>query len=62
MCPAGRWRDQSRAIAHVRAALRYSEGHTEEAQNVLRPVYERFTEGYDAADLRQAQALLDQLA
>jgi len=29
---------------------------------LLRPVYDRFTEGFDTADLQAAKALLDALA
>jgi len=43
------------------AELRRDEGHAKEAENILRPVYERFTEGFYTADLQQAQTLLDQL-
>ena len=41
------------------AELRRNEGHTNEAQDILRPVYERSTKGFDTADLRQARAPLD---
>ena len=40
------WRDQARGA---------------EAAELLRPVYGRFTEGFDTADLRTAKALLDDL-
>ena len=33
-----------------------------EARDLLAPVYGWFTEGFDTADLKQAKALLDQLA
>ena len=33
-----------------------------EARNLLAPVYGWFTEGFDTADLKEAKALLDQLA
>jgi predicted ATPase len=33
-----------------------------EARNLLAPVYGWFTEGFDTADLKDAKALLDQLA
>jgi predicted ATPase len=32
-----------------------------DAVDCLQPVYDRFTEGFDTADLRQARTLLDQL-
>jgi predicted ATPase len=33
-----------------------------EARDLLAPVYGWFTEGFDTADLKEAKALLDQLA
>ena len=41
------WRDQSRCG---------------EAHDVLAPVYGWFTEGFDTPDLKEAKALLDELA
>jgi len=32
-----------------------------DAKAILRPVYDRFTEGFDTADLNAAKALLDAL-
>jgi predicted ATPase len=40
------WRDQSRRV---------------EARNLLAPIYHWFTEGFDAPDLKDAKALLEQL-
>ena len=40
------WRDQHRAA---------------EAREILRSVYDRFTEGFDTADLREAKSLLEEL-
>jgi predicted ATPase len=37
-------------------------GRRAEARNLLAPVYGWFTEGFDTADLKEAKALLDQLA
>jgi len=34
----------------------------QQAYNLLAPVYGRFTEGFDTLDLKQAKALLDELA
>ena len=34
----------------------------EQAPDLLAPVYGWFTEGFDTADLKEAKALLDQLA
>jgi DNA-binding winged helix-turn-helix (wHTH) protein/tetratricopeptide (TPR) repeat protein len=66
---------QAMAIAHqqqakgleLRAALRLSrlwqrQGKHQEAHKLLAPVYEWFTEGFDTADLQEAQALLHQLS
>ncbi|MBV9199931.1 MAG: hypothetical protein JOY83_09405 [Alphaproteobacteria bacterium] len=33
-----------------------------EAQDLLAPIYGWFTEGFDAPDLKQAKALLEELA
>ncbi len=56
---------QSRSL-ELRAAvslarLWQSQGKTEEAHDLLAPVYDWFTEGFDTADLKDAQALLDEL-
>ncbi len=40
------WRDQSKVS---------------EARELLAPVYEWFTEGFDTRDLKEAKALLDEL-
>jgi hypothetical protein len=37
-------------------------GRRTEARDLLAPVYCWFTEGFDTADLKDARALLDQLA
>ena len=37
-------------------------GRRAEAVDLLAPVYGWFTEGFDTADLKQAKALLDDLA
>jgi predicted ATPase/DNA-binding winged helix-turn-helix (wHTH) protein len=41
------------------ARLRIAQGRGNEARSLLTPVYERFTEGFEAAELRAAKALLD---
>ncbi len=38
--------------------LWHQQGRTEPARELLAPVYARFTEGFDTADLRAAKALL----
>jgi len=43
------------------ARLWRDQGRTEDAQQLLAPVYDRFTEGFETADLRAAKALIDDL-
>jgi predicted ATPase len=43
------------------ARLWQSQGKRQEAYELLKPVYEWFTEGFDTADLQDAKALLDDL-
>jgi predicted ATPase len=38
------------------------QGRREEARDLLTPVYRWFTEGFETPDLREAKALLDELA
>jgi len=44
------------------ARLWASQGKPDEAQALLAPVYDWFTEGFDTPDLRQAKALLEELS
>jgi predicted ATPase len=44
------------------ARLWQQQGKREEAYNLLAPVYEWFTEGFDTADLKEAKAVLEELA
>jgi hypothetical protein len=44
------------------ARLWQQQGKTTEAHDLLAPVYNWFTEGFDTADLKDAKALLDQLS
>jgi predicted ATPase len=44
------------------ARLWRDQGKREEAREVLAPVYGWFTEGFDTLDLKEAKALLDELA
>ena len=41
------------------ARLLLDQGRPADAQAILQPVYDRFTEGFDTADLKTAKALLD---
>jgi predicted ATPase len=60
-------REQSARTWELRAAvslarLRAEQGKRAEARNLLAPVYGWFTEGFDTADLKDARALLEELA
>jgi predicted ATPase len=44
------------------ARLRRDHGRHAEARDLLAPVYGWFTEGFDTPDLKEAKALLDELA
>jgi predicted ATPase len=44
------------------ARLSRDQGKRDEARDLLAPVYGWFTEGFDTLDLKQAKALLDELA
>jgi predicted ATPase len=44
------------------ARLWRDQGRREEARHLLAPNYNWFTEGFDAPDLKDAKALLDELA
>ena len=49
-----------RAVTSL-ARLWGEQGRRDEARELLAPVYDWFTEGFDTADLKDAKALLDQL-
>ena len=60
-------RRQEAKLWEVRAAgslarLWSRQGRRTEARNLLAPVYGWFTEGFDTPDLKEAKALLDELA
>jgi predicted ATPase len=44
------------------ARLWRDQGRQNEARELLAPIYGWFTEGFDTLDLKQAKALLDELA
>ena len=44
------------------ARLWYDQGKRQQAHDLLAPVYGWFTEGFDTLDLKEAKALLDELA
>jgi class 3 adenylate cyclase/predicted ATPase len=60
-------REQEAKLWELRAAaslarLRRDQGRCAEARDLLAPVYDWFTEGFDTPDLRDARAVLDALA
>jgi predicted ATPase len=59
-------RQQGALSWELRAATSHAQmlrdqGRSAEALALLQPVYDRFTEGFDTADLKAAKALLDAL-
>jgi predicted ATPase len=59
--------EQEAKLWELRAAasldgLRREQGRRAEARDLLAPVYDWFTEGFDTPDLKDAKALLDELA
>jgi predicted ATPase len=59
--------DQEAKLWELRASvslarLRRDQGRRPEARELLAPVYGRFTEGFGTPDLKDAKALLDELA
>ena len=57
--PARSWELRA-AMSFVR--LWQQQGKRAEARDLLAPMYNWFTEGFDTADLQEAKALLDELA
>ena len=60
-------RAQQAKSFELRAALSltrlwHDQGKSDEARDLLAPIYSWFTEGFDTADLKEAKALLDQLS
>ncbi len=55
-----RWLELRASISLAR--LLASRGRAAEARALLAPVYDWFTEGFDTPDLKEAKALLDELA
>jgi predicted ATPase len=51
-----------RARAGGGAGLWRSRGKVQQARELRAPVYDWFTEGFDTRDLKEAKALLEQLA
>jgi predicted ATPase len=44
------------------AQLRSMQGRHQGARDLLAPVFDRYTEGFESSDLKAAKALLDRLA
>ena len=60
-------RTQQAKSWELRTAMSYArllrdQGRVGEARDLLAPIYGWFTEGFDTPDLKEAKALLDQLA
>jgi predicted ATPase len=60
-------RAQSARLLELRAAMSMarlwrSQGKRQQARELLAPVYGWFTEGFDTRDLKEAKALLEELA
>jgi predicted ATPase len=51
-----------RATSSLARLLRDTSGRRDEARTILAEIYAWFTEGFDTADLKDAKALLDELA
>lgn len=51
---------QSRGATSL-ARLWYEQGEVVEARDLLAPIYDWFTEGFDTADLKDAKAVLEAL-
>jgi predicted ATPase len=60
-------REQQAKSWELRAAMNMArlwrdQGKPQQARELLAPVYEWFTEGFDTGDLKEAKALLEELA
>ena len=53
---------QQQASLGSRARLWRSQGKQQQARELLAPVYSWFTEGFETRDLKEAKALLEELA
>ena len=52
----------SKIVGTTLARLWRDQGKVQQARELLAPVYGWFTEGFDTRDLREAKALLEELA
>jgi len=60
-------RQQDAKWFELRAATSFArlcseQGRKSEAHDLLSPIYDWFTEGFDTPDLKEAKALMDELA
>ena len=53
---------RAKSICGARARFWHDQGKLQQARELLAPIYGWFTEGFDARDLKEAKALLDELA
>ncbi len=53
---------RARSIASIRVRLLHAQRKSSEARDLLAPIYDWFTEGFDTADLNDAKALLKQMS
>jgi predicted ATPase len=53
--------DRPPASSHDDSQAKRDQGKRQEAHDLLAPVYDWFTEGFDTLDLKEAKALLDKL-
>ena len=61
-CPGQQAKSWELRAAMSLARLWRDQGKRDEARDLLAPVYGWFTEGFDTLDLKEAKALLDELA
>ena len=57
-----RTRSYPQALGTLRHRLWRDPGKVQQARELLAPVYGWFTEGFDTRDLKEAKALLEELA
>ena len=60
--PPPKAEDGTKPPATRLARLWLSRGKTTETHDLLAPIYDWFTEGFDTADLKEAKSLLDKLS
>jgi predicted ATPase len=61
-CPQAAGKNVGAARSHQPRQAVARSGPADQAYELLAPVYGWFTEGFDTADLKEAKALLDELA